>query len=147
MPSENINPFLIQKTVPMRFGIIFCQLILFIHMKEWAQLLFVIQSALSKKVPAITRLVSSSFQFAFKCCSFKCLFECKNCIPSLREQYHTVRFTSKQLNTFPSIVFKVFHFLYFPSLVNKAASCKSECLKSDFQVLLRLLNKCPDSQK
>lgn len=46
----------------------------------------------------------------------------------------------QQLNTSPSIVLKVFHFLYFPSLVNKAATCKSECLKLDFQILLRLLN-------
>lgn len=93
-----------------------------------------------KKGPSNYQVSKFIFPVAFKCCSFKCLFECKNCVPSLREQYHTVRFTSKQLNTFPSIVFKVFHFLYFPSLVNKAASCKSECLKLDFQVLLRLLN-------
>lgn len=99
-----------------------------------------IQSALSKKVPVNTRLVSSSFQLPSTAVVLSACLNARTCVPSLREQYHTVRFTSKQLNTFPSIVFKVFHFLYFPSLVNKAAGCKSEYLKLDFEVLLRLLN-------
>lgn len=87
----------------------------------------------SKKGPSNYQVSKFIFPIAFKCCSFKCLFEGKNCIPSLHEQYHTVRFTSNQLNTFPSTVFKVFHFLYFP-LVNKAASFKSECLKLGFEI-------------
>lgn len=112
-----------------------------IHTYERMGLAIICDSICSfKKGPSNYQVSKFIFAVAFKCCSFKCLFECKNCAPSLHEQYHTVRFTSKQLNTFPSIVLKVFHFLYFPSLVNKAASCKSERLKLDFQVLLRLLN-------
>lgn len=107
-------------------------LLLLIHMRKQAQLLSVTLSALWKKAPEITRSVSSSSEVACKCCSFKCLFEGKNCILSLCEQYHTVRFTSKQLNAFPSIVFKVFHSLYFPSSVNKATSFTSKCLKLGF---------------
>lgn len=104
-----------------------------VHMFERMGWVIICDSICSlKKGPSNYQVSKFIFPVAFRCCSFKCFFEGKNCIPSLHEQYHTVRFTSKQLNTFPSIVFKVFHFLYFLSLVNKAASCKSECLKLGF---------------
>lgn len=128
---QNIHthpPRFIQKTVPIWFGIIHIT-----HTYERMVSVIICDSVCSlKKGPSNYQVSKFIFPVAFKCCSFKCLFEGKNFIPSLREEYHTVRFTSKQLNTFPSIVFKVFRSLYFSSSLNKAASLKSECLKLGF---------------
>jgi len=133
MPSKYINPTPSLSRKPSLYDLEQFWSANTTHTYERMGLVITCDSICSlKKGPSNYQVSKFIFPVAFMCCSFKCLFEGKNCIPSLLEQYHTVRFTSKQLNTFPSIVFKVFHSLYFLSLVNKAASFKSEHLKLGF---------------